>query len=114
MKEKYYLKLNGNSYLPIAQQCFKNCGNYRAFGDKKFIPELSEEKFWSAIKNCSSYEKYSIVLNDIWTAIKEVIYRDAPPFKLIGFRNENGLSTYYSSNITKEEATKIKDFEEEK
>ena len=34
------------------------------------------------------------------------------PFHILGFREENGLTTYYSAGMKKEEAAKIKEFQE--
>ena len=42
-----------------------------------------------------------------------MIYKVEPPFQTLGFRDANGLSSYYSANITKAEATTIKEFQEE-
>eukprot|EP01022_Parablepharisma_sp_SALTPOND_P017709 TRINITY_DN287_c0_g1_i1.p1 TRINITY_DN287_c0_g1~~TRINITY_DN287_c0_g1_i1.p1 ORF type:complete len:741 (+),score=95.70 TRINITY_DN287_c0_g1_i1:8973-11195(+) len=101
-----------NQFLAFSAATMQNCGNYRSFGDKKFIPQISPEKFWTIVKSSEGYKKNTTEISDIWDAIKDVIYRVEPPFKVIGFRNENGLTSYYSANITKEEATKIKDFQE--
>jgi dipeptidyl-peptidase-3 len=34
---------------------FQNCGNFKSFGDTKFIPEIGEEKFLGFIKATEAY-----------------------------------------------------------
>jgi dipeptidyl-peptidase-3 len=99
--------------VAYAAATLQNLGNYKSFGDKKFVPELSAEKFWIAVKVSEAYKKYKEEIDDIWKAIGEVVYKVGVPFNVLGFSDENGLTTYYSAKITKAEATKLKDFQEE-
>eukprot|EP00826_Nyctotherus_ovalis_P055150 TRINITY_DN7308_c0_g1_i4.p1 TRINITY_DN7308_c0_g1~~TRINITY_DN7308_c0_g1_i4.p1 ORF type:complete len:283 (-),score=71.58 TRINITY_DN7308_c0_g1_i4:1161-2009(-) len=91
----------------------QNIGNYKSFGDKKFIPELSPDKFLAVVKASEAYKKYQGPINDIWKAIEPVLYRVGAPFNVLGFSNENGLTTYYSAKVAKWEAAKLKEFQEE-
>lgn len=34
---------------------FNNCGNYLSFGDTKFVPSISKEKFWLFIAESKAY-----------------------------------------------------------
>eukprot|EP00830_Metopus_es_P016334 TRINITY_DN501_c0_g1_i1.p1 TRINITY_DN501_c0_g1~~TRINITY_DN501_c0_g1_i1.p1 ORF type:complete len:713 (+),score=157.24 TRINITY_DN501_c0_g1_i1:43-2181(+) len=105
--------LEWRQLLAYSAGVLQNCGNYKSFGDKKFIPELSAEKFLAIIKVSTSFEHNKESLLDIWEEIKDVIYRKDPPYKILGFRNENGLTSYYSSNIARVEAEIVKEFQEE-
>jgi len=41
--------------LAYSAAVFQNCGNYKAFGDTKFVPELPQEEFHKVISqaDCS-------------------------------------------------------------
>jgi len=96
-----------------AAATLQNLGNYKSFGDKKFIPELSAEKFWTVVKLSEIYKKYKTEIDDIWKAIGEIVYKIGVPFNVLGFSDQNAVTTYYSAKITKAEATKLKEFQEE-
>jgi dipeptidyl-peptidase-3 len=42
---------------------FQNCGNYKSFGDTKFVPELESEKFRKIIEASESYKTHPEVIN---------------------------------------------------
>lgn len=47
-------------------------------------------------------------MNSIYEKIEREIYTEDEPFARIGFRDENnGTTSYYSSNITKDDAKMI-------
>jgi dipeptidyl-peptidase III len=57
--------------LAYSAGVFNNCGNFRSFGDTKFVPELSPSKMRQIIE---SYK-----LNDIWDAIEKEVYCEEDP-----------------------------------
>lgn len=89
---------------------FQNCGNYLSFGDVKFIPEIPKEKFLKFIQLSEAEKKYANQFNLIWINIEKALYEVNPPFWEIGLPDENGLSPYYSTNITRQNTDLIKDF----
>lgn len=100
-------------FLAYSAATLQNMGNYRSFGDKKFIPELPIDKFWTVIKASETYNKHPTEITDIWKTLEPIIYKVGVPFNVLGFRDEKGLTTYYSANVTKKDATLLKDFQEE-
>lgn len=89
---------------------FQNCGNYLSFGDVKFIPEVSKEKFLKFIKISEAEKKYADQFNLIWINVERSLYEVNPPFWEIGLPDENGLSSYYSTNITRQNTDLVKNF----
>ena len=89
---------------------FNNCGNYKSFGDTKFLPELSSMSFWTIVKVSRNYTVYQEVCDKIWESISLEVYSETPPYYKIGFSNDDENSSYYSSNITKEDATMVDNF----
>jgi len=98
--------------LVFSAAALQSIGNYVSFGDKKFIPNINPDKFWIVIISSKAYEEHKDSITDIWNNIKEVMYKTEAPFANIGFRENGGLTTYYSANMTKKEAEKIKGFQE--
>ncbi|EGW30568.1 uncharacterized protein SPAPADRAFT_143827 [Spathaspora passalidarum NRRL Y-27907] len=101
-----YVKLLGDKvseqtityYLEYASQFLGNVGNYKSFGDKKFIPRLSPQEFDEFVKAVGE-EKVSEKYNKVREAIFSV---DQP---LLGYPESGHLSNYYpdSPKITKTE-----------
>jgi dipeptidyl-peptidase-3 len=98
--------------LVYSAATLQNIGNYTSFGDNKFIPDITPDKFWTVITCSKAYEEHKEAITDIWENIKEVIYKTEAPFGTIRFREDGGLTTYYSANMTKKEAEIIKNFQE--
>ena len=86
----------------------QNCGNYHSFGDTKFIPELSPDDFKKLVRLSPEYKDFEETVDKILNEVEFEVFTEEEPFNRIGFRDENkGTTSYYSSNITKEEAKMI-------
>ena len=91
-----------NGFLEYAAQFLGNCGNYKGFGDSKFIPRISGEvlgKLASVSEECTkALEKASSTGGGLYET-KE------PGMMHFGYPENGHLSTYYpdSPDITKEE-----------
>ena len=51
--------------LAYAAAVLQNCGNYRSFGDKKFIPQLSAEKFWTVVGCSRAFKEHREAVLDM-------------------------------------------------
>jgi len=90
---------------------FNNCGNFRSFGDTKFVPEFDLETFTKFVKASGAYGTHKEQIDNIMDKISKEIYSEEDPLYRIGFKDENnGCNSYYSSNITKAEAKMIDDW----
>ncbi|KAI9685986.1 MAG: hypothetical protein M1822_003969 [Bathelium mastoideum] len=93
-------------FLLYSAQFLGNLGNYKSFGDAKFIPRVSEEDL--AALSLASPEA-----NRLFIKIKDSLYasKTIPPMHF-GYPNAGHISTYYpdSPDITKEEITLISEF----
>jgi dipeptidyl-peptidase-3 len=90
---------------------FQNCGNYLSFGDTKFIPEISEEKFYEFIcsAKCFSFPQIRIKIDELWKKIKKFVYNYDGIYSSLGLKPD-GLSGFYAHEITKEEVDLIDEF----
>lgn len=74
------------------------------------MPELESEKFKTVAKVSDNYETHGEVMDKIFDLIEKEIYTETDPFHMLGFRDNNGTTSYYSSNITSEDAKRIDEF----
>ena len=92
-------------FMAYSAAVFNNCGNFRSFGDTKFVPELPEESFVTILRSCDAYQTHADVIDDCWARISREVYTEEDPHQHIGFPDKNGVTGYYSANVTSEDAT---------
>ncbi len=94
-------------FLEYATQFLGNNGNYKGFGDSKFIPRCPPETFDALAANCATAK-------DFLDKCKAGIYADVqrPGLMHLGFPDAGHLSNYYpdSPDITKQEIELLGDF----
>lgn len=82
---------------------FQNCGNFKSFGDTKFVPQISPKVFRTVVEKNAS-------LIEIWESIEHEVYFEENPLGRIGFRDEDGQTSYYTANVTSKDAKLVDDF----
>lgn len=95
--EQYVAKLGGSEtaavttgYLEYASQFLSNLGNYKSFGDKKFIPNISKDQFDSVIAKVSELDRNA---TSLYLKVREPMYDTR--VGLLGWPEEGQLSSYY-------------------
>lgn len=93
---------NVTLYLEYASQFLSNVGNYKSFGDKKFIPKLSQADF-AALVDAVGSDK----LTSLYKAAEDGIFNTKRG--LLGWPESGHLSNYYpeSPAITKAEVEAV-------
>lgn len=90
--------------LQYFTQFLGNLGNYKGFGDVKFIPRCSPQTFAALATKVSVAEKF-------YEQCKPALYADEgkPALMHFGFPSQGHMSTYYpdSPDITREEIEKV-------
>ena len=84
-------------------------GNYRGFGDSKFVPNLPMEKLEKLIQSSAAYKNDQAFIDFVWKNASKRIFSLQTSQLNLGFP-PNGTSTYWSSNITEEDANVVKKF----
>lgn len=100
-------------FLEYAAQFLGNCGNYKGFGDSKFIPRISEDSF----RQLASVTEESKCAFETASKTGGGIYETSPETLMhLGYPEHGHMTTYYpdSPTITKEEITLVGDFLEKK
>ncbi|XP_076354042.1 dipeptidyl peptidase 3 [Tachypleus tridentatus] len=99
--------------LVYSSGIFTNMGNYRGFGDSKFIPNLPKEKLEKLIKSSSASKSEPDVINFLWEKCSEKMYSLKDQEKHLGFADK-GTTTYFSKTCRQEDADLLSKFFKEK
>ncbi|KAH7163220.1 peptidase family M49-domain-containing protein [Dactylonectria estremocensis] len=97
-------------FLEYAAMFLGNNGNYKSFGDSKFIPRCSEKSLAALAATSPEATKF-------YEATNGAIFGAANPAIMhLGYPDEGHMTTYYpdSSEITKEEIKAVSDWMESK
>ncbi|EGV63554.1 metallodipeptidyl peptidase [Yamadazyma tenuis] len=104
--DEYIAKLGDKSvavaYLEYASQFLSNLGNYKSFGDKKFVPNLSKQQFDTLVETVSND-----AVSALYSKVRDPLYdTDAG---LLGWPEQGQLSSYYvgKSVISKQEVEAV-------
>ncbi|KAJ2939650.1 hypothetical protein O0L34_g14369 [Tuta absoluta] len=97
------------AFLVYAGGLFANGGNYKGFGDTKFIPNLSEEAFEKIVKVSKAYDNDNAHISKLWNNSKEAIYSIAQRLTSLGLADK-GVTTYFSSNCTEADSNLVNEW----
>ncbi|KAG8233762.1 hypothetical protein J437_LFUL003833, partial [Ladona fulva] len=86
-----------------------NTGNYKGFGDTKFIPGLPKEKFEAFVKHSAAYRNNPSLFQSIWAKVSDSLYSLKDNEKSLGFCGK-GITTYFSGNCTVEDGNLVNEF----
>ncbi|KAK7952475.1 peptidase family M49 [Apiospora aurea] len=86
-------------FLEYSAQFLGNNGNYKSFGDSKFIPRCSEVSVAALASTSPEAKKFFAATNG------DIFSSDKPGLMHLGYPEEGHMTTYYpeSSDITKDE-----------
>ncbi|KAG8186077.1 hypothetical protein JTE90_027071 [Oedothorax gibbosus] len=88
---------------------FCNYGNYKSFGDSKFIPDLSKEKFEKLMFSTKFAAKFPEKLKQLLSKCLDKMFSLKEEERHLGFP-PNATTTYFSKNITKEDLEAVNKF----
>ncbi|XP_050672203.1 dipeptidyl peptidase 3 isoform X2 [Leptidea sinapis] len=97
------------AFLVYAGGVFANSGNYKGFGDTKFIPNLSDGSFELIVKSSKAYKNDSTHLSKLWQNTRSTIYSITPRLTSLGLADK-GVTTYFSSNCTESDSNLVNDW----
>ncbi|XP_075970356.1 dipeptidyl peptidase 3 isoform X2 [Anticarsia gemmatalis] len=97
------------AFLVYAGGIFANSGNYKGFGDTKFIPNLPMDSFELIVKASKAFEDDTQHMMKLWQQTQHYIYSTAPRLTSLGLADK-GVTTYFSSNCTEEDSNLVNDW----
>lgn len=98
------------AFLNYAAQFLGNSGNYKSFGDSKFLPRCDESVFAAFAASSPEAEKHYKATNGA------IFSADKPGLLHLGFTEDGHTTTYYpdSPDITKDEIAAVSKWMEDK
>ncbi|KAI2805606.1 bifunctional diacylglycerol diphosphate phosphatase/phosphatidate phosphatase, partial [Blomia tropicalis] len=97
------------AFLVYVSAFYSNMGNYRGFGDSKFIPNFPKEKFETLIKHSTAYGQDPGFFDFVWKNVQNRLYSLETSQLSLGFEPK-GTTTYFSSNMTEADSKIVKKF----
>ncbi|XP_069824333.1 dipeptidyl peptidase 3 isoform X2 [Dendropsophus ebraccatus] len=88
---------------------FANMGNYKSFGDTKFVPNVPKEKLEKLLRASEAFAKDPEGMEALWKMVEDRLYSLEPRERQLGL-GDHGISTYFSANCTLEDAELIQKF----
>uniref|UniRef100_A0A8C3PCV1 Dipeptidyl peptidase 3 n=1 Tax=Chrysemys picta bellii TaxID=8478 RepID=A0A8C3PCV1_CHRPI len=91
------------AFLVYAAGVFSNMGNYKSFGDTKFVPNLPKDKLRRLIWQSQAFQEQPEEMKLLWDRCGELMFSLDAQQRQLGLR-EKGTTTYFSGNCCLEDA----------
>ncbi|KAG1672878.1 Dipeptidyl peptidase 3 [Nymphon striatum] len=98
-----------NALMIYTSGILTNMGNYKGFGDTKFIPDLKKEKIELLIKESKCYKNDPKSIQKLWDTCSDAMFALGNKKNQLGL-GDKGITTYFSENCTSEDGDLINDF----
>ncbi|KAM8940170.1 dipeptidyl peptidase 3 isoform 2-T2 [Pelodytes ibericus] len=89
--------------LVYAAGFFANMGNYKSFGDTKFVPNLPKGKLEKLLWASEAFAKDTEGVEALWKSVGDRMYSLEAREHQLGL-GDDGITTYFSANCTIEDA----------
>ncbi|RZC40446.1 dipeptidyl peptidase 3, partial [Asbolus verrucosus] len=93
------------AFLIYSCGVFSNAGNYKGFGDSKFIPNIESERLEKLLARSPAWPQ----IKTLWLKLKDQIYDLSPGKTCLGY-SPHGCTTYLSMNCTPEDNQRAQDW----
>uniref|UniRef100_K7F547 Dipeptidyl peptidase 3 n=1 Tax=Pelodiscus sinensis TaxID=13735 RepID=K7F547_PELSI len=91
------------AFLVYAAGVFSNMGNYKSFGDTKFVPNLPKDKLQQLIWQSQAFQEQPEEMESLWGRCGELMFSLDPRQRQLGL-GKKGITTYFSANCSLEDA----------
>lgn len=85
------------AFLVYAAGLYANMGNYKSFGDTKFIPNLPKEKLKDLVWRSQAFQDSPKDMEALWTLCSPRLYSLEELHKQLGL-GDKGITSYFSGN----------------
>ncbi|XP_064489550.1 dipeptidyl peptidase 3-like isoform X2 [Ornithodoros turicata] len=99
--------------LVYASAFYSNMGNYKGFGDNKFIPGLPKEKLHKLLTQSEAWKQDPTKMQFLWAEAGDLLYSLKDHEKHLGFPPK-GSTTYFSKNCTEKDSELVSSVLKEK
>ncbi|XP_078284370.1 dipeptidyl peptidase 3 [Rhinoraja longicauda] len=91
------------AFLVYAAGVYSNMGNYKSFGDTKFVPNLPQEKLKELVWQSKAFRKNPDEMERLWLVCGDLMFSLEDRQKQLGL-GAKGITTYFSGNCDLEDA----------
>ncbi|KAM9331828.1 dipeptidyl peptidase 3-like [Pholidichthys leucotaenia] len=91
------------AFLVYAAGLYANMGNYKSFGDTKFIPNVPKDKLKSLVWASQAFKEQPAEMEALWDSCSCPLYSLEDKQKQLGL-GDKGITTYFSGNCCLEDA----------
>ncbi|KAF7662537.1 hypothetical protein LDENG_00233610 [Lucifuga dentata] len=92
-----------HAFLVYAAGLYANMGNYKSFGDTKFIPNLSKDKLKALVWASQAFQDEPSEMEALWDSCSCLLYSLEDRQKQLGL-GDKGITTYFSGNCCLDDA----------
>ena len=85
------------AYLVYCSGFYGNMGNYKGFGDSKFVPNMEEERMELLVKSSAAYKSSPEKMEALWQSVKGPLFSLSDKEKQLGL-GEKGITKYFTPN----------------
>merc|ERR1712029_1017689 len=97
------------AFLVYCSGIFTNMGNYKGFGDFKFVPDLTPDLFFKIVQASRAYKENPDKITAIWESAKSEIFLLNDETKQLGL-GKKGVTKYFSANCDKSDSDLVNSF----
>lgn len=91
------------AFLVYAAGLYANMGNYKSFGDTKFIPNLPKDQLQALLKASQAFQEQPAEMEALWSRCSGLLFSLEDRQKQLGL-GDKGTTTYFSGNCCLEDA----------
>ncbi|XP_070622351.1 dipeptidyl peptidase 3 [Erythrolamprus reginae] len=91
------------AFLVYTAAIYANMGNYKSFGDTKFVPSLPKENLKKVVWASQAFLENPEEMEALWKSCEKLMYSLEPLQRHLGLSGE-GVSTYFSANCSMKDA----------
>ena len=97
------------AYFVYCSGFYGNMGNYKGFGDSKFVPNMEEERMEMLVKASKAYKTNPELMEKLWQSVKTQMFSLSDREKQLGL-GEKGITKYFTPNCDLSDSQLINKF----
>ena len=94
-------------FCAFAAAFFMNCGNFCSSMNAKFVPEINKRIFRCIIFRCEAHKNHKDLIDYLISQVEKELHLYQDPYHRIGFKEDVGVTSFYSSNINQQDAIMV-------
>ena len=97
------------AYLVYCSGFYGNMGNYKGFGDSKFVPNMEEERMELLVRSSKAYKESPEMMEALWQSVKGPMFSLSDQEKQLGL-GEKGITKYFTPNCQLADSQRVNQF----